>query len=517
MTHIKIVSTSDVHGYLFPTNYSSRHDHQPYGWLRAAALLRQLQAPTPDTVIVTIDNGDWLEGSPLASYLATQVPTQAALWSQLLNAGHYDVGVLGNHDFNYGLPYLRASLAERHYPVLAANIAGAQAQGISDGPYTILEKGGLTIAVLGLTTAYVPHWEAADHLTGLTFQTALATAQTWVPQLHQLADIVVVAYHGGFEADLVSGTATEPATGENEGSQLLAQVPGIDALITGHQHRQIAGVYHDVPVTQPGEKGLAVGVIDLDVADHHVIAHRAQLLKTATTPPDPQLHAQTSRLEARVQTWLDQPIGHLTGASMAVNDPLAARLHGHPYLEFINRVEMTAGHADIAATALFNDQVLGFQPTVTRRQLLNSYPYPNTLVVERITGQELRAALERCASFFTLTNDGQIQVAAAFTTPKVQLYNYDVYAGIDYTFDLHQPVGHRLVRLRYHDDPVRPDQQLTIVMNQYRGHGGGDYPMFQSAKIIRAIDSDMVDLVQQYFQAHPVVTGVTPHNLTVHA
>ncbi|CAJ1225363.1 bifunctional metallophosphatase/5'-nucleotidase [Levilactobacillus zymae] len=516
MTHVKIMSTSDVHGYLFPTGYASRHDRQPYGWLRAAAVLRQLQAPAPDTVTVTIDNGDWLEGSPLASYVATQAPTHATLWSRLLDAGHYDVGVLGNHDFNYGLDYLRTSLAERHYPVLAANVMGAQAQGISDGPYTILEKGGLKIAVLGLTTAYVPHWEPADHLTGLTFQSAVATARSWVPRLRQLADVVVVAYHGGFEADLVSGRATERATGENEGSQLLAQVPGIDALITGHQHRQIAGVYHGVPTTQPGEKGVAVGVIDLDVRDHHVVAAQAHLIQTAPTPPDPQLREQTIQLEARVQSWLDQPLGHLTGASMAVSDSLAARLHGHPYLEFINRVEMTAGHADIAATALFNDQVRGFQPTVTRRQLLNSYPYPNTLVVERVTGQDLRAALERCASFFTVQADGQIQVAPEFTTPKVQLYNYDVYDGIDYTFDLHQPVGHRLVRLRYHGDPVRPDQQLTIVMNQYRGHGGGDYPMFRPEKIIRQVDCDMVSLVQRYFQAHPVVTGVTPHNLTVH-
>lgn len=517
MTRLKLISTSDVHGYLYPTNYSSPADRRPYGWLRAATLIRQLQQADPDAVTLTLDLGDWIQGSSFASYLATQAPQQAPIYAKLLNALHYDASILGNHDFNYGLPYLRASQAGRDFPVLAANIAGAHDQDISDAPYQIFEQKGLKVAVLGLTTTYVPVWEVPSHIPGLNFQSAVATAQRWVSKLHDLADVVVVAYHGGFEADLKTGTPTERDTGEDEGLRLLTQVPGIDALLTGHQHRQIAGVYHGVPTTQPGDKAVAVGEITLEVVDHHVVSSSATLHSTAAAVPDPLMSAQTIALEHHVQDWLDQPIGKLTGASMAVTDHLAARLHGHPYLEFINRVEMMAGHADIAATALFNDDVLGLQATVTRRQLLNSYPYPNTLVVERITGQDLRAALERCASFFTVQPDGRVEVTPSFIHPKTQLYNYDVYDGIDYTFDLRQPVGHRLVRLRYHGDPVRADQELTIVMNQYRGHGGGQYPMFQANKIIREVNSDMAALVQNYFHDHPVVTGITPKNLTVHA
>lgn len=515
MTHLRLISTSDVHGYLYPTNYSRRQDSRPYGWLKAATLLHQLQTSPDDTITVTLENGDWLEGSPLASYLATQAPERAGIWSQLLNTGRYDARILGNHDFNYGQTYLQASLTDRHCPAVAANILGATAQSISDGPYTILERGGLKIAILGLTTAYVPHWESAEHLRGLRFESAVTTAQFWVPRLRQLADVIVVAYHGGLEADPVTGQATEPLTDENEGYRLLTQVPGIDALITGHQHRQIAGVYNGVPTTQPGEKGQAIGVIDLELHQKRVVHRAAKLVLTANVRPDPQLSARYQALEARVQDWLDAPIGRVTGPSMLITDPMAARLHGHPYLELINQIEMAAGHVDIAATALFNDDVLGFSPTVTRRQLLNSYPYPNTLVVERITGQALRQALERCASFFTRTSTGEIQVNPAFTTPKSQLYNYDVYAGIDYTFDLKRPVGHRVTQLSYHGHPVQPTQILAIAMNQYRGYGGGDYPMFNAAKISRKVDDDMVTLIQRYFHAHPVVTGKRPTHLTI--
>lgn len=513
---VKILSTSDVHGAVYPTSYSRRDDYQGYGLLKAATVIHQVQATAASTDwVVTIENGDWIEGGPFASYLAQRPVVEQAMFTQLTDMIHYDAGVLGNHEFNYGLDYIRHCEAKRRYPLLGANISGGVATGILDAPYQILTRQGLKIAILGLTTAYVPVWERASHLTGLSFQSAVATAQYWVPRLHQLADIVIVAYHGGFEADLVTGEPTERLTGENEGWQLLKDVSGIDALVTGHQHRKLAGVYQGVPVTQPGEKGEAVGLVELTMSeDKKVVEQHAELLPTAEAQPEHQIEALTAGIQENVQRWLDQPVGQVTGASLTVTDPLTARLKGHPYLQFINQVEMKVSKTDIAATALFNDDVRGFDRNVSLRQLLNSYPYPNTLVVERVTGADLRAALERCASFFVAT-DGRVTVAPAFTTPKRALYNYDVYSGIDYHFDLTRPVGQRVTDLCYHGEPITLNQELEIAMNQYRGNGGGDYPMFTPEKVIREINTDMVTLISQYFADQPVVVGQLPTNFTV--
>lgn len=513
---LKILSTSDVHGYLYPTNYSTPLDRQAYGFLKAATVIRRIQAAaSADEVVITIENGDWIQGSPFASYLAKQSAEQQGLFTELTSRCHYDAGVLGNHEFNYGLAYIRACEQRRTYPLLGANIAGGVTQKIVDAPYKIIEKKGLKIAILGITTAYVPVWERTEHLVGLQFESAVATAKRWVPQLRQQADVVVVAYHGGFEADMTTGEPTERATGENEGYQLLTAVPGIDALVTGHQHRQIAGVYQGIPTTQPGEKGAAVGLITLDLdANQQVVSRKAELLSTAEAIPDVALQRLTTPTQEKVEAWLDQPVGRLTGTSLTVTKPMAARLHGHPYLQFINEVEMAAGEVDIAATALFNDDVRGFGTSVSLRQLLNSYPYPNTLVVERVTGAELKAALERCASFFAV-NNGHVTVAPAFTTPKVALYNYDIYSGIDYHFDLTQPVGQRVTQLKYHGQPVQMTQSLLIAMNQYRGNGGGDYPMFSPAKVLREVNVDMVELISTYFAQHPVVVGHLQENFTV--
>ncbi|MBA1393866.1 bifunctional metallophosphatase/5'-nucleotidase, partial [Lactobacillus sp. XV13L] len=270
-----------------------------------------------------------------------------------------------------------------------------------------------------------------------------------MPQLQKQADIIVVAYHGGFERDLQTNEPTETLTGENEGSQLLQEVPGIDALVTGHQHRALATTVHGIPITQPGYQGRYVGEIDIEVnSQKQIINQQAQLHEVEPADLEPALQHLAAPLQQEVQTWLDQILGQVNG-DMTIDNPLQARLHHHPYLEFINQVQMQATNTDIAGTALFNDNIRGFNHDVILRNILTSYPFANTLAVEVITGAELKAALEQAASYFAF-EEGQVQVAATFLKPKVQHYNYDVYSGIDYEFDLRQPVGHRVVKLQYH-------------------------------------------------------------------
>ena len=228
---VKILSTSDVHGYVLPTNYSRRDDHQDYGWLKVATVIQEVQQrATSDEIVITIENGDWIQGSAFASYLAQQSADQQALFTQLTRSIHYDAGVLGNHEFNYGLDYLRNCERQRNYPLLGANVQGGVAQEILDGPYTIVEERGIKIAILGLTTAYVPVWERADHLTGLTFTSALATAKRFVPQL-RLADVVIVATTE-FEADLRPGSRRNDDGRKRRISSYGSS--GIDALVTAN-------------------------------------------------------------------------------------------------------------------------------------------------------------------------------------------------------------------------------------------------------------------------------------------
>ncbi|WP_225047307.1 bifunctional metallophosphatase/5'-nucleotidase [Lacticaseibacillus kribbianus] len=510
---LTILSTSDTHGFVTPTNYVQRNLDLPFSLSKAKTVIDRLRQAATGPVL-TIENGDFVQGSPLA-YYAARVAAKPELETAAYNTVGYDLGILGNHEFNYGRDYLSSAVATLDYPVLCANILdhGDPAFG---APYRVFDKAGVKIAVLGLTTDYIPHWEGADNIRDLSFEDVVETAKAWVPRLHALADVVVIAYHGGFERDLETGEPTEPLTGENVG-YALTQIPGVDALVTGHQHRELAGVVNGVPTTQPGYRGADVGVITLTLEEtatgYRVTDGQAALESTAAAVADPAVLASVAATSAEVEDWLDAPLGQVVG-DMRITDPFAARVHEHPYIELINRVQMAATGTDIAGTALFNNEGRGFGAAITMRDVVTNYIYPNTLAVVELSGADLKAALEQDAEYFSLA-DGTLVVTERFARPKPQHYNYDMYHGIDYTLDISQPVGRRVVRLDYHGQPVRPDQKLEVTVNQYRAAGGGDFAMFDASKVVRENQKDMTELIADYLRANPVIQATTDDNFTV--
>lgn len=507
---IQFLSTSDLHGYLYPTDFRQRNQSLAFGGTKVKQLFNQLEAEASGPLF-KIDNGDFLQGSPLSYYVAKR---DGLLMADMMNAMGFDAGVLGNHEFNYGREYLEQTIAKLNYPIVCANILKEDGQSLTGHPYVILEKAGVKIALLGLTTPYIPNWEQPSTIKGLTFKSALETAKDYVPQLRTLADIVVVSYHGGFERDLETGEPTERLTGENEGYQLLHEVVGIDVLLTGHQHREIALTKEHLALTQPGDKGRFIGSVRLgfDQKTKQITTRQATLIPV-TGEEEPAMHQAFLPLLEEVEDWLDQQIGQVAG-NMQIDDPMAVRTQGHPYIEFIHQVQMAATGTDISGTALFNNSGTGFNTTISMRDVVTNYIYPNTLAVLEVTGAELRQALERTATYFEV-KDGELIVSPAFLTPKVEHYNYDLYAGIDYTIDVSQPKGQRITRFNYHGQPIEDQQRLEVVVNQYRAVGGGDYAMFGADKIIREVTVDMTELIAEYLQQHPIIQASETTNFTL--
>ena len=516
---VTILATSDVHGYIYPTNFNTRNQNQPFGLAKLATLIEEIKS-SANGPVVTIDNGDFLQGSPLTYFVAKHPELdQKKVLMEAFNLAHYDVSIIGNHEFNYGRDYLEDALSYMKHPVLAANIIDEQTQKSFVEPFTIIEQDGIKIAVLGLTTNYIPNWEHPDHIQHLRFDNIVETAKKYVPELRKQADIVVVSYHGGFERDLLSGEPTEFLTGENEAYRLLMEVSGIDALVTGHQHREIATMLNGVPVIQPGSKGTFLGKIVLKVeknesGNYQVMSASSSLERIGEEKLDVPLANHMSALQETVETWLDQPIGKTVG-SMVITDPHEARIKEHPYIEFIQKVQMDASGVAISGTALFNNDGQGFAENITMRDIVTNYIYPNTLAVLNITGADLRAALEQTAEFFTILPDGTIGVEPRFMDPKPQLYNYDMYEGIDYTIDVAKPVGQRITSLSFRGEEVKDDHRYEVVMNQYRAVGGGNYKMFSADKIVREIQTDMTELIADYLTKHPLLESSTNDNFNV--
>lgn len=510
---LKILATSDMHGYIMPSNYGEKEMDLPFGTAKVATTIQHIKNNF-DGPVVTIDNGDFIQGSPLSYFVNKSTEYKVNDLTQVLNDIGYDIGVLGNHEFNYGMSYLKQAIASYNHPTLCANILKEDGTPLFDKAYIIKEYNGVKIAFLGVTTQYIPNWEQPATIKGLTFKGVVETVKEYMPHLKQEADVVVVVYHGGFERDLLTGEPTELLTGENEGYALVHEVEGIDALITGHQHRVIAQHLNNVPVIQPGQRGEYVGEIELTIEQidgaYKVIDSEVQLHATGEFSVSEKIISRIEKLQNDVEIWLDQPAGKVIG-DMTISDPHQARLTEHPYIEFIQRVQMEATGAKISATALFNNEGRGFNPIITMRDIITNYIYPNTLAVVRISGQELKDALEQTAQYFIVEN-GEIKFNPVYMLPKPQFYNYDMYEGIDYTLNFSNPVGSRVVELLYQGAPIDLQATFDVVTNQYRAVGGGNYTMFSPEKIVKEIQIDMTELIAEYLKRYPVIEATVNHN-----
>jgi 2',3'-cyclic-nucleotide 2'-phosphodiesterase / 3'-nucleotidase len=513
---INLLETSDSHGFLFPTNYVNLKDNKPFGLLRCASAFQVLKKQFSN--VVTIDNGDFLEGSALAYYCAKikqqKLPQPIV---NTFNAMHYDLGVLGNHEFNYGLKYLKNTIQASNRQFLCANIIDDNGQHPFGPPYIIKNIKGIKVGFLGLTTQGTTKWEKPEHLAGLHFVSARDSAAKYIPEMQKKADINIVVYHGGIERD-ANGNPTEILNGENETYAMLKSVPGINAVITGHQHRKIATHLLGIPVIQPGHRGEFIGHIELDIqsdTDHHykVVNSQVELIPTREYAVNTTLENKLIHIQKQINSWLDEPMAHIKG-SLDFTDAFQARLQKTSFIQLIQHIQMQTMGVDLSATALFNNEAHGFENPITMRNIITNYVYPNTLTVLKITGADLKAAMENSAKYFDYQN-GQITVNHDYIFPKAKHYNYDMYEGVNYIINVAKPIGHRIENLTYHDKPISDTQTLKIALNVYRAVGGGNYSMFNAHKIIASDDHMMSQLIADYLRAHHTIVAANNHNFKV--
>ncbi|MBS4197075.1 bifunctional metallophosphatase/5'-nucleotidase [Lederbergia citri] len=498
-----ILETSDLHGHVFPKQYRN-HEEVNSGLAKVATIIKDEHEKNNYSLL--IDNGDVIQGTPLTYYYAKFMHEEKNPLISIMNELEYDCAVLGNHEFNYGDELLQRAIDQSAFNCLSANILKEETmEPVFGPPYLVKEfDNGLKVIILGVTTHFIPNWEQPSNIKGLVFEDALSSAKKWIEyiQEHEKYDLLVVSYHGGFERDLHSGEETEALTGENQAYEMCQTLTGIDVLLTGHQHRMIADKVNEVTVIQPGCHGEAVGKVAVTfekVNGKWVVKESSpQLIKVSDdVKADPHIMKLTKEYEEATQTWLDQPICTIIG-NMTIENPFEVRISDHPLIEFLNQVQMEASGAKISCTALFDNDSRGFGEHITMRDIVSTYVYPNTLKVIRITGEAMKDALEKSASYFMMDGNGDISVNPEFTEPKPQHYNYDMWEGVDYLLDIRNPIGSRVAYLKIGEKPVQMDEEYDVVMNNYRAAGGGGYTMFRNMPVIKEIQIDMTELIANY-------------------
>ena len=554
---LRIVATTDVHSFLTDFDYYKDAPTEKFGFTRAASLIRQARAEVKNSVLV--DNGDLIQGNPIADYQAAQGYKEGKSNPAVdcLNAMHYEVGTLGNHEFNYGLDYLADCIKQAKFPIVNANVVKVGTEEPYFTPYVIQEKSvvdnqgkthKLKIGYIGFVPPQIMVWDKANLQGKVETRDIVKTAQKYVPEMKKKgADIVVALAH--------TGPSDEPyQEGAENSAFYLADVPHIDAVIFGHSHRLfpnkefakspnadiVNGTVKGVPESMAGYWANNISVVDLGLTEHKgkwiVTSGKAVLRpiydaenKKALAENDPEITALLKPVHEATRKFVSQPIGKATDNMYSY----LALVQDDPTIQIVNQAQKAyvekvapsvaamAGLPILSAGAPFKAGGRKNDPTgytevnkgeLTFRNAADLYLYPNTLVVVKATGEQLKEWLECSAGMFKQIDPTSDKPQSLIDWEGFRTYNFDVIDGVNYEYDLTKPArydgecklinpdSHRVVNLTYQGKAVDPKAEFLIATNNYRAYGN-KFPGTGDKHIVYASPDESRQILADYIKA----------------
>ena len=289
-------------------------------------------------------------------------------------------------------------------------------------------------------------------------------------------------------------TTRSPRAPRTRWCKVAHDVPGIDLIVFGHTHREVADTtINGVLLTQPRNWATSVSLAHLMFEKSggawHVAARHASIVRAAGHREQAAVVAAAEHGHASARKYAGTVIGHTT---VAWNSD-SARLADTPIMDFVAETMRRASGADLASVSAFSTAVKIPAGPVTVAQLAQLYPYENTLRVLRISGEQLKAFLEQSAKYFRVTGSGSEPRVSA--NPAIPGYNYEIVTGADYTIDLSRQLGERITGLSYRGKPVRENDSFTIALSNYRAEGSGGYAMLRGAPVVYDRQQDIRQLL----------------------
>ena len=530
---LRILETSDIHANMMDYDFYKDDYTQRFGFTRTASLIRKMQNEVKNSVLV--DNGDLIQGSPMAdwaysNYLNDLNDQRTHPAYKALNAMHYTVGGLGNHEFNYGLDFLNRVLAGATFPYINANIFDVKTDKPYFRPYVIIDtlvidRDGkpqhLKIGYISFVPPQVMEWDK-NNLSGKVYAKDITeTAKLFVPKIKaEGADVIIAIAH--------SGLSSEPYKLMAENSvYYLSTVKDIDAILFGHTHsifpgknfNNIAGIdnhnglVNGIPAVMPGQWGDHLGVIDLTLEQRegrwHVIQSKSQakpifdtINNKALVDPDQSVRAVLVDDFKQTRHYMGRIIGESSDDLFST----LALVQDDPTIQLINNAQIDyvkyyiQGDPDLAnlpvisAIAPFKAGSRKNDPTayieipkgkLSVKSVADLYVYANTLAAVKINGTKLKEWLECSAGLFNQVDIQDTQPQYLINWQKFRLYNFDIIdGGIGYEIDITQPPRYdencqlinpnsqRIKNLTFNAKPIDSKQNFILASNNYRALTG---------------------------------------------
>lgn len=557
---LRLMATTDSHVHVYPYDYYRDMEDQTVGLSKVATLIDEARAEARNSLL--FDNGDFVQGNPLGDLIGYERGLKEGdehPMIRAMNALRYDGGTLGNHEFNYGVPFLDKVLAKAAFPVVSANVVKGAATGdirragTYVKPYVILDRtvtdeAGAThpikVGVIGVCPPQITTWDKANLAGKLDAFDMVDAAAAFVPEMRERgADIIVMLAHTGMTAAARTGM-------DENAAHHLARISGIDVMFTGHLHQTFPGpnfrdmpgldltkgTIFGVPAVMPGFWGSHLGVIDVELQRDgnrfrmagFEVANRAIFRREAGRVV-PLAEAKTSIMQTvgadheATLAYVRKPVGRSSVPFetyfAVVSDTAAMQFVADAQLWGAKRLLAGTPHANLpflSAVAPFKAggrSGPGFYTDVAAgeiaiKHIADVYLYPNTLQAVRINGEQLMGWLERSAGQFNQIRgvaDEQPLVNAAFPT-----FNFDTIKGVTYQIDVSQPSrfdpagklenanATRIVDLRFEGRPVTAADEFVVVTNNYRAAGGGAFPGADGKTVILEAPDPTRDIMIRY-------------------
>lgn len=473
--NFKIIHTSDLHGYFFPTDYLDRNKKN-IGYF---SLLNNIDK---DEFTIFTDGGDILQGSPFAYYVKENLNSKI-IANIMENVDFY---TLGNHDFNYGYNYLKDYVQNMKGTLVCANVEDITGE-IKINSYIIKEYNGIKFGITGIVTNWVNTWERKENLLNFKITDPFIAAKNVLEKMD--CDISICIYHGGYEVDLDTMKKISD-TDENIGGKIASDLD-FDILLTGHQHMPLMSNINGTFTIQPPSNGSAACVVNISKDNGLEISGDF----IYPTLGENCLEKKYEEVENKVQDFLDVPIATLE-RDYFPESKIKMALEGSPLADLINKIQMEFSGADISITS-FANEITGLKKNLTTRDVLNTYRFPNTPIVLEINGENLRKALEQ--NYTYIQYDGEFKISKNFLEPKEEHYNFDFFYGID--FDLDFKSDKLIGNIYYKGKKIEDTDRFSIVMNNYRASGAGGFYMYPHLKVLKTYDTEISDILLEYFRS----------------
>lgn len=574
LVKLRLMETSDIHDHIMDYDYYADSATEKFGLARTATLIQKMRSEAKNSILV--DNGDLIQGNPMAEYMVKVKPLKAGDVHPVfkaMNLLNYDMATLGNHEFNYGLDFLKEAYNDAKFPYVNANVyVDDKDKDASNDknyfkPYEIKEKTvkdengqdqTIKIGYLGLVTPQITTWDKGNLDGKVIAKDIVETAKNFVPKMRaEGADLVVVLAHTGID------TVEHDAGAENAVYDLAMKVPGIDAIVSGHQHNIFPGdprfnnvaaidakkgTINNIPVVMPKNWGSHLGVIDMDLSKENGKWKITNSQSTAAPIIDPATKKSADRYQPIIDAVKSEHEGTLeyirkeVGQTSARINSYFALVQDDPSIQIVNDAQRWFAKNKLKDTEYANLPILSaaapfkaggrmgpdYYTNISAGKLAiknigDLYLYDNTLQVVKLKGSDVKNWLEMSAGAFNQIDPAKTEEQSLLNL-DFPSFNYDVIDGVTYQVDVTQPAKYdkdgkvvnaaasRIVNLKYNGKAIDPNQDFLVATNNYRASGGGYFPGLNGSNIIYKAPDENRQALLGYIQENKTINPSADQN-----